>query len=396
MSSLPKIETDVLVVGQGVAGLMCAWMLSQADLDVAIVGRGTSASEMSTGCVSFPRDGKLSSLLDLELDDETWAGEMAEDLFSSMMDKAKNTYFGSRDNSVKVMGHNGLGLWTNLAPRFTFISSEAEISGKRLGVLGIEDIGTIDPKLFARLASHTARTEVQSKELISSGRGGACPVPLTPSARSEEMVENIAAVLKEYDADVVFLPPLFSLDEHLNNLDRLERTSGRELSEPATPLSIPGQRMCRAMERAVMGSRVLSLTGRKLVQFRIDDAGSVDTVITSGLRTQEVRAKTMIHCGGGIVSGGLELEGSSPKDPLNVLDVVASNGVKGRSKIEMALSHGLRVDSKQHAFSKGERLDNVYVAGSALPGLNHVQGLGSGAAMTTACLVVRNILEGPI
>jgi hypothetical protein len=364
--SLPRIETDVLVIGQGLSGLMCSWMLSQKDIGVAIVGKGTSASEMSTGCVSFPSDGKLSSLLDIEQDDEIWAGEIAEGLFSSMMDKIKNPYFGSRETSVKVLSNNGLGLRTNLAPRFTFQSSEDEISGKKLGVLGIEDIASLDANLFARLASRTTKIEVKSKELNRGAREEIDTVRSSTSSSSREMVENIAKALKEYD----------------------------EISEPATPLSLPGQRMCRAMERTVLGSGVLSLSGRRLSRLRVDDAGTIDAMISSGLRVQEVRAKTVIHCGGGIVSGGLELEGSDPKDPLGFLDVVSSNDVHRDSKVERALGHGFRVDAKLHAYSKGERLKNVLVAGSALPGANHVQGYGSGAAMTTACLAARYALEG--
>jgi anaerobic glycerol-3-phosphate dehydrogenase len=314
MRALPRIETDVLVIGQGIAGLMCAWMLAQKDLDVAIVGRGTTASEMSTGCLSYPMEGKISSLLQLELDDEIWAGEMTEGLFSSMMDKARNPYFGARTNSVKVLSHNGLGLRTNLAPRFTFVSNEEEISGKRLGVLGIEEIGTVDSRLFARLASRTAQTEVQSKKVDLEALEGTDTDRSTPPFRSDEMVERIAAVLKEYDADMVFLPPLFSLDDHLSNLDRLEQMSGRELGEPATPISLPGQRMCRALERTVLGSGALSLSGRRLVQLRINDAGTMDALLTSGLRVQGISARKVIHCGGGIVRVGTSR--IDPKGPV--------------------------------------------------------------------------------
>ena len=52
MKELPPVKVDVLIIGQGAAGLLAGISLGR-DHSVAIVGDRASATSLSTGCISM-------------------------------------------------------------------------------------------------------------------------------------------------------------------------------------------------------------------------------------------------------------------------------------------------------------------------------------------------------
>ena len=57
MRDLPATRVDVLVIGQGAAGLLAGISLGK-DHTVAVVGDRASATSLSTGCISVISGGR--------------------------------------------------------------------------------------------------------------------------------------------------------------------------------------------------------------------------------------------------------------------------------------------------------------------------------------------------
>jgi anaerobic glycerol-3-phosphate dehydrogenase len=92
------------------------------------------------------------------------------------------------------------------------------------------------------------------------------------------------------------------------------------------------------------------------------------------------------------VSGGLSMEGQEVIDPLSFFDLRSSSTTG--SPLARVAGTGLACDASFHAFHHGKVLQNVIVAGSALPGLNFANGHGMGTCLLTALAACHSLEEG--
>ncbi len=390
MRSLPMVETDVIVLGHGATGLFAAWELARQGHDVALVGNGTPASEMSTGCITFPDEEGWQEPLGLD-------GALVQESISEM-DRMLQAFLGAGpcawEGSISfkraLLTNIGTTISVNFAPITSYRYDIQVARGSTVAVVGVRGHKGLDPELFSVMARKDSGLEAVPRWVS----------PLHDGVRSTRMElgygtalarEDLLDSLQELDADMVVLPPMCQPHDHDQAWADLARDAGRQLLEAITPLSLPGTRLLRSMSDATISQGVRDLRGMVLGSLDVSE----DTVMAtcqSGMRTMKVRSKALLFCGGHVVSGGLSVEGQEVIDPLSFFDL-RSSSTKGSPLARVART-GLACDASFHAFHQGKVMQNVLVAGSALPGLNFANGYGMGTCLLTALAACRSLEEG--
>lgn len=390
MRSLPMVETDVIVLGHGATGLFAAWELARKGHDVTLVGNGTPASEMSTGCITFPDEEGWQELFVLD-------GGLIQESISEMDQRLQGflgagpcAWEGSTSMKKVLLTNIGTTLGVNFAPITSYRYDIQVARGSTVAVLGVRGHKDLDPELFSVMARKDSGLEVVPRWVS----------PIHDGIRSTRMElgygvalarEDLLDSLQELDMDMVVLPPMCQPHDHDRAWTDLARDAGRQLLEAITPLSLPGTRLLRSMSMATLSQGAHDLRGMVLRSLDVTE-GNVKATCQSGMRTIDVRSKALLFCGGHVVSGGLSVEGQEVIDPLSFFDL-RSRSTTGSPLARVART-GLACDATFHALHHGKVLQNVLVAGSALPGLNFANGHGMGTCLLTALAACRSLEEG--
>lgn len=372
MKKATERSTECLIIGNGCAGLTCATMLARSGKDVVVLSRGTTATDMSSGCVAgFTETAPLSAFA-TECHDVEQARADAEALFLKMTSEGILSY--ARPDSVLIDLH-GMAHRADLAPVWTLQGSN---------IAAADAISVVSwPNECRLLQAHLALRHPEKKvdrAFLPPGR----------TARSITFEELEAAVMTT-DGDLVVIPPLLPLPNFERNMSMLEGRAGKMVRETYMPLGLPGIRLRQAMQGVAKGAGAKFHDGMVVENVEIA-AGSVTGVrVRSGLRTISWGLDALVHCGGGVIGGGLDISGTDAIDPLSTFDIASSEVPTGQHRIA---GQGLRVDGSLHLFHHGSRLDNALAAGSVLPGISYPFGAGMGTVMTSAVLAARGVLDG--
>jgi anaerobic glycerol-3-phosphate dehydrogenase len=364
-------NSDVIVIGNGCAGLLCATILAESGLSVAVLSRGTPATEMSSGCVTGL--GDIGPILNFQVDRHKVgsAGVEAEKRFLSMILKGGLRY--ARPDSHLIDAH-GLAHKADLAPIRTLQSSDLD-RAERISIVG----ETVDLDL---LGSYLSKSYPEKKVTRPA-------FPRSSGQRST--FEDLEAAIREADGDLVIIPPTLLLSSIEERMSMMEIGIGRKVRETYAPLGLPGARMRQALQRSAAGSGVDMLDGMDVARIEVEGPRVSRVQVRSGMRDIAWTVKALMHCGGGVISGGLDVSGTDAVDPLSFFDIAVDQVPPGLPRI---MGQGLRVDEKMHLFRNGSRLENAFAAGSVLPGISYPLGAGMGTAMTSAVLAAKEALDG--
>lgn len=380
MRKLPAQRCDVLIIGHGAAGLMAAWTLARSGKDVVVIGRGNPATALSSGCVTGLPNLLASSMFGRDAEDIKVAGAKAELGFISMTDLADLRYSRCVDNAI-----DGLGMAhrAELRPRWT------------LGTGDLEGAERVDLLPANRGEMEHMRCALQ---LVKPGASVNVLRPIFPESTSHSMcssevtTDRIATVLANSSADLCVIPPLFDLPEFDKGMEGLQKGSGRQLREIFTVRGLPGTRMYRAMRQATKKAGARYMEGAEMAAMEAEGDLLISGRISSGLREGRIETRCLVHCGGGPIGGGLNIEGTKVEEPMHFFDTVASS--ESKDPLRTIIDQGVRVDPGLHLFHKGVRLRNAVAAGSILPGISYLKGNGIGAVLTTALMAAEEVAHG--
>ena len=347
------MSQSALVVGMGACGLFASYLLSKKGWKVTVVGHGTPASAMSTGCVR----GAMSN--------ERCLHEL------QVLSKAVGM----------PMNGPGVGV-TNLGTRFDCSMSPSrsilhEGMPETITAVGIGGHPSLRPRLAASMLSEwVPRAEAMTVDV---------PVPadmtLDVAFRDEALLDLLVGSLKETDGTVL-IPPLFRLADHWK-MDDLERRSGRTVLEAITPLGIPGQRFLDMFIVSAKDAGAVLWPGRKVTELRTD-GGEVHAEVTGGLESRSVRSDAVLLATGGPLVDGLLLPNDGLVDPFGTFRTVGSQGIGG----------GYEHDGPRLRFRSGGTSTNAFGAGDCLSSGERTYGNGLAAALESAWDAVQ-AMEGP-
>lgn len=374
---LPKTSCDVLVVGGGAAGCIASALLAGRGYDVCMVSRGTTSTSLSTSRTSLSgvsRSKEVAQLL-------------------RRLGAAHGLY-GScpgREQGITCLGSS---MGQDLSSPHDWLRSQPE----RTAVLGLRGNSDLDPDLLCRMIGSCddlgeCRPYWADLGLPASIDAGGGPT-ITREARI--VVEELAEAISELDEEMVVIPPLFLGPRHDLALDILERSSGRFVREAATPLSNPGRRLQSCLEKAALGSGCRLLRDRQVIGSKVQGENMLEVKMRSGMREGAIRFRVLVLAAGNIVSGGLQVGSCGPYDPF--FELATDNAVTGSLRspaLTAALSAGIRNHEGRAVRKDGTVMRNVWVAGSACPGLSFPLGRGLGHVASSA-LAISELVGGSL
>lgn len=370
MTALSLEDKDVLVVGLGIGGLFTATILARIGLSVAVIGSGATATEMSTGCMNF--------------DDELSADQAFGSLARGMSD-VSYSFIGGPGHRSRAITNIGTMTEVDAAGLATLRSMPRD--GENFAVLGIVGHPDLDPDLFVSMFDHRiVRPHPYWTTLGDSHGNELCQDSFEHVYGDDVLVDELAERLSDIREETICIPPVFNGKDHQAVMDKLERTSGRLVFEPVTPLSIPGRRFRSAMESMAISSGCSVHNGRALKEAKIDGNRVTMVGIGSGQRTFRMEASSLVLATGNAITCGIEIDGRKTKDPLGIFEPIKGrhNRKLSSNELENILAKGAPTDYKGHLLVKGKSIENMFAVGSVVNGTSFPLGKGMGCISVQA------------
>ena len=425
------MKFDSLIIGGGLAGLVCGIRCAEAGLKTAIISRGESGLAFSSGTIDVlgadqarqTVDNPFAAIKQLvnEQADHPYAKvgtaktEQALDWFRKLTETMGLPYqpLADRQNHQRFTALGALRP-TYLAPasmsRLPVDKAPGEL--KRIVTVNFAGFRDFQPELAAgNIKRHPdfAHVDVASVTItlpghILAGRDTNTmrSVELSRSLDNDKAIALLAGRLKSAvgQADLVLIPGVLSLDHGVERIQQLADLSGYNLCELATlPPSLPGLRLANRLQRQFtrLGGMIMQgdeVTGGEFVDGRLHS-------IKTHSNQMALTADHVILASGSFMSGGLKADRSRIFEPLFGLEVNTSSGrtewanetfLNGRA--HAFARFGVVTDELMRPKKDSKTIENMYCAGSVLGHAEPVEEASSGGiAIATGWAVAEQILS---
>ncbi|MEM0448501.1 MAG: hypothetical protein QW520_01590 [Methanomassiliicoccales archaeon] len=419
MKELKPMHTDILVVGHGASGLLAASALAK-DNNVLVVGRGTTATSLSTGCISYVRKDILRqerNRIDLgalalsvhpfndiiergSLSLEEILPEVSRFFLRSLSDQGLEMT-DDAFNFFDMLTNAGNIYSCSIAPYFTASGRLDRMQGQRMALLGLEGFRDLDSRLVALMCEsrlEDIRVRAHQRRLRLAGRSGDMTCSEASMAmRSLEAQEEISSIISDLSEDNVAIPPLFDLHHLHRGMSALCARTGRNVFELVTPLSLPGQRLQQALVRSAINHGCRLFCDRVVTRLQVEGARIVAARIETPTRTQRVSFNSMILATGNLVGGGLILRGQEVIDPFSIFKVGRFGEIQSLPEqtgydtfMRSVVESGYLVTNEMRLIDKdGKPFENAFGAGAALASFSFPTGVGLGGELLTAWVAAK-------
>ena len=446
------LETEVLVIGGGMAGLVAGITAAQAGSDTIVVRKGQGATADSSGAIDIagylpgaetpfisPIEGlaAFSSLLPFhpytalghtesgEIDIERIVDTVRESVewLKQNLDCTPASLVGTLDSNIG--GLSVIGTWKpTCLLQSTMYTGRLGNEDEVLLFAGISGMPSFNPsaaaKSFIDLAMDSGigpRKAVHTliEGLSVSKQPNLSGMEVARFIESEEGLSDFAELLKEQigkvDATLVALPPVLGVKNPQSVKKYLERETGVEVFELISfPPSVPGYRLQRSLETALKKAGGKLMVGYDASKFVKDESDIITIALDGPRRSIRVMPKSVALATGKFIGGGIASGKESLEEPLFGLPVLSSERIPVKDTRPQKMTKVTSVQSEGHSvFGCGLGFDsrfrptdssgaaystNLYVAGSVLCGYNyHVEKSGLGVALTTGRVVGRYASE---
>lgn len=409
---------DSLIIGGGLAGLVCGIRLTEAGQRCAIISRGQSALHFSSGSLD----------LLAELPDGTPVASPLTALDALRQQAPQHPYSLMGADSVRLFAEEAQALLTRsqvrlrgdhrqnhhrITPlgtqRATWLSPPevpiAPLAFARVKVVGIAGFLDFQPELVAG-SLREGGTQAQTAELT---------LPALDKLRnnpSEFRAANIARLLDSpgqqrlllaelrvlaQDTDALFLPACLGCEDDGVWRSLCDRLPCPLYLLPTLPPSVLGMRMHSQLRRRFQQLNGLFMPGDAVLSAEISRR-RVSAVYTRNHGEVALRATSVVLASGSFFSSGLVAKFTGIKEPIFGLDVLAPASCEQWCAEDFFspqpwIQAGVKVDEHFRAFRGGERLENLYAIGSVLSGFDPLQqGCGAGVCALSALHVARQIV----
>jgi anaerobic glycerol-3-phosphate dehydrogenase len=368
--------TKVLVIGGGIAGYCAALAARRDGADVTVVAKAPGATALYAGGMEIVDD--LDVILNrqphhpitrLGLDSVRLASELDSAIHTLQLalEKEGLKFEGSWRTRGLYADIHGLARPANLVPSTVAGGELRALSGRRVSVIGIKEVGDYDAASTARALKELHGIEAVPEELS---------IPDLPQAASLTDLYGRRAPQPRHRAGSIAYPPGFT------NLPQ----DGFELL--ASPPSPHGWRLQQAIALGTTKGEVASF---EMTRDRITSASVGDRT----LRADTFVLATGLHIGGGLVGGRTTIE------PLLKLGVFQDGQAVTRMGTRLQhlqyldpaaeLRSGLSTDKRLHPIDEDGRVRyaNLYAAGAVLGGYDYSGPCGFGVPILTGWLAGR-------
>ncbi len=449
------LETDLVVIGGGMAGLIAGTIATEAGLDTILIRKGQSATAYSSGAVDVigylpeasesitsPEDGlfALSRLYPLHpysvigYDDRIEAGKIVETIvertketitwLKAHLDGTDAPLVGTFESNMHPITILGTTKPTCLIQK---TMDNGDVQTREESVLlfvGITGYADFNPSTAAKTYLEDRMADASPPRKV-----GHCMVQVMPFGKPynlsaielarhldhEVSIEALAEQLKEHIEQIgathVAFPPVLGLQNALKNKEKLEELTGTTVFELlGFPPSIPGQRLQRSLETIFTKAGGKMLLGHEATSYqKVNDIVKSITA-TSPRREIKIGANAFVLATGKYIGGGIAGDEKGLRETVFDLGPVtgdyhsAMEIVPSRSTSRLSISPtgqpiqscGLSVDPRFRPVNDDgiEWVKNLFAAGAILAGYNYsVEKSGLGVAATSGYSAAKNAIE---
>ncbi len=415
------MKFDTIIIGGGLAGLICGLKLQKAGKKCAIVSAGQSAMHFSSG--TFDLLGRLSDGTVVEKPLEALKNLDASHPYSilgaatvekyaaetpAFFEKCGITVSGSAsDNSWRITPTGERKpAWLTL-PDFTPLKSKDEKIGKKaliVNILGYLDFNT---KFLAdsferqgticRIASIKLEEMERLRKNPSEMRGTNIARVMDRDGIWEKAAAQVKGLLK--DEDVVILPAVFGLKDG-SVIEALRKAIGiKTMFVASMPPSVPGIRTQMTLKAEFEKEGGRFFLGDSVLEAAFNGEGEVESVKTSNFGDIKMYADNFVLATGSFFSKGLVATPDKVYEPVFGIDLITEEKRddwfdRNFWNRQNYISFGAEIDSSLNVSIEGRKIGNLYAIGSLIGGCNALyEGCGGGVAIISAMAAADNIIE---
>lgn len=417
------MKYDVVVMGGGLAGLLCGIRLTQSGLSCAMVSAGQNALHFSSGSLDLLThlpDGQiaekpLTALNALKaqapahpysLIGEHQVAELAKMAESILQQTGIRLKGSCEENHYRItpLGHKRM---TWLSPESVpTVGLHQKMDVSKIAVVGIEGFLDFQPQM---VADELQREGLQASAhyvhlpLLDRLRENPSEFRAINVARWLDRPENMEQIVEEVsplvaDAEAVFMPACIGLDSEQPMLELQKRLGKPLYLLPTLPPSLLGIRLHEMLLRQFRRQGGIVMPGDKVTSVNCSE-GRIESVQTRNHGDISLKAKHFVLATGSFFNNGLVAEFDRVYEPLMNLDLCEiSERAKWTNKEFFAsqpyMAFGVKTDEKLRAQKAGKAVENLYVAGAVLGGFDPLtQGCGAGVSIISALFAANEIIN---
>ncbi|TFF96649.1 anaerobic glycerol-3-phosphate dehydrogenase subunit B [Candidatus Thorarchaeota archaeon] len=447
-----KLETDVLVIGGGMAGLTAACTAAEAGASITVVRKGHGATADSSGAIDIAgylpggstpfgsaREG-LQALVGLfPYHPYSVLGRVAADAesqFDQVLERVTDSVsslkrwlsgspaevMGSLDHNISAVTVLGSTKPTSLL-QTTMTPPEWDDDSTLLfaGFRGHSDFNaSLAAKTFmaaqARLGEPPRR--IADAQLSLAPFGKPYNVSSIEIARHldhpggiDALAEELSGHVERIGATHIALPPVLGLKRPAKNRSLLEELIEAQIFELLSfPPSVPGLRLLRSLDAALIGFGGRILEAHEAVGYEKSGSEISRIKCTTHHRTLEMLPSSVVIAGGKFIGGGIIGTEDGLTEPLFGLPVVSEDWTSTAGIRPQRLTRPVSITSEGHGlFACGLAVDkllrpldesgdtfanNLFSAGGMMAGYNYpVEKSGLGVALATGVTAGMNAVE---
>lgn len=412
---------DTIIIGGGLAGLVCGLKLQEAGQKCAIVSAGQNAMHFFSG--GFGLLAKLPDGTDVDAPLSAIPSLDATHPYAKIGAENIEKYAEETKRLFRTLGINVEG--TAEQNRYV-ISASGALKPAWLTIDDIASVSAKDEKIAdnALIVNIDGFLDFNTSFIAESfeKRGTACKITAVTTDEirnlrrnpSEMRASNIARIMDNASArttlvnavktelakgkfDAVVLPAVFGLKNHETVQAVREELGIKTLFIGTLPPSVPGIRSQMQMKRAFEAKGGTFLMGDEAVASELKD-GKVTSIKTTNLGDIELTADNYVLASGSYFGHGIIAEIDKVTEPVFGADVIFDNDRgnwydKNFFGKQNFIGFGVATDDKFNVIKNGESIRNLYAAGSVLGGFNPLhEGCGAGVAIMTAFYISDSIL----
>lgn len=414
---------DTVIIGGGLAGLICGIRLAKQGERCAIISLGHSALHFSSGSLellgALPDGSAVVSPTDAldalrQMAPEHPYARYSRERFLSLAAEGTTLIQEAGVATVGSAEQNHYRLTPVGAMKPAWLTFEGYVHSPNADSLPWKNVALFNAEGFLDFYAHFLKDamlrmgtkcaaytfNLPELEQIRQNPTEMRSANIARIFDKRETLDKLADIIaaKMGDAEAVLLPAVLGVDCK-DGVRYLEQKLGRKVAVIATlPPSVPGLQVQTLLRRYFQELGGVYLLGDTAVGYK-SEGNKITAVYTRNHGDIPFLATNYVLATGSFFSGGLEATNDRICEPLFGADVqyVADRGEwydRDLFKSQAYESFGVKTDESLRAMRQGQAVENLYVAGATLPGFNAVkEGCGAGVSILTALDVAERILS---
>ena len=412
---------DTVIIGGGLAGLVCGIRLAQQGERCAIVSLGHSALHFSSGSLellgALPDGEKVYSPAEAfsKLVEEAPSHPYAKFSRERFLSLAEQGAVLLREAGVDVYGGVELNHY-RLSPTGTmkpaWLTFEGFVHSPNEDALPWRSVALFNAEGFLDLYTqflgdsmrrmgtqcHAYTFNLPELERIRENPTEMRSANIARIFDKAETLDALAGAIASQlgDEEAVLLPAVLGVDCR-DGVKRLERRLNRPVAVVATlPPSVPGIQAQTLLRRYFQELGGVYMLGDSAVGYKAE-GDNITHLYTVNHGDIPFMAKNFVLATGSFFSGGLMADKDGVHEPLFGADVwqLPTRGEwydRDLFRDQAYERFGVMTDDEFRAMRGGRSIENLYVVGAALSGFNAVkEGCGAGVSILTAIDVAERI-----